>query len=590
MLRRTRTWCVAVSLLSALGLLLGPFSAVQAHSPPPGPLTGAFQRASQAFDVPRDLLVAIAYTETHFDDHHGAPSIDNGYGVMHLVDNPQVHTLAQAATLLHLAAARLTSDQTENIRGAAALLRSLADQQDLTAETRSNLNAWYPVVARFSQSATDQVAHMYADEVYHWLATGVTAKTPSGETVNLPAHPDAAQMQFQSDTTGTASGSTASGYPSVVWAPAAPQNYTVANRPNDDPINLIVIHVTESSYTAAINWFQNPSAQASAHYVIRSSDGQITQMVAEQNIAWHAGNWDVNTRSIGIEHEGYASDGSWFTDIMYRQSAALVRAICLRYGIPMDRQHIIGHDEVPDPNNPGQYGGVDHHTDPGPYWDWNYYMQLVTTAPGTPAAPAPAIAGQTYFPQTYHNLGGAFSTFWNANGGLMQFGYPRTEEFPEANPETGQSPTVQYFERQRFEYHPEYAGTPYVVELGRLGYQDAQANGLLGTPPFQPLPGGAENDASCRYFPETGHRLCNGFRTYWQSQGLDLGDPGVSDREALALFGYPISEEYTDPATGLTVQYFERARMEYQPANPDPYKILLTLLGDTELQQRGWIQ
>jgi hypothetical protein len=99
-------------------------------------------------------------------------------------------------------------------------------------------------------------------------------------------------------------------------------------------------------------------------------------MVQEKDIAWHAGNWDYNTRSIGIEHAGYAWTPGTFTDAEYQASAHLAASICERWGVPMDRQHVIGHNEVPDPNNPGLYGGSSHHTDPGPYWNWSYYMSL----------------------------------------------------------------------------------------------------------------------------------------------------------------------------------------------------------------------
>jgi spore germination protein len=148
--------------------------------------------------------------------------------------------------------------------------------------------------------------------------------------------------------------------------------------------------------------------------------------------------------------------------------------------------------------------------------------------------------------------------------------------------------TVQYLERQRFEYHPKHGGTPYEILLGRLGAADAARRGLAGTAPFRPLPSGTTSDANCTFFRETGHRLCAGVRAYWQGHGLEFGDAGISYRESLALFGYPISEEFTDPATGLTVQYTERARFEYHPANPDPYKVLLARLGADLLAQRGW--
>ncbi len=84
-----------------------------------------------------------------------------------------------------------------------------------------------------------------------------------------------------------------------------------------------------------------------------------------------------------------------------------------------------------------------------------------------------------------------------------------------------------------------------------------------------------QGDATTEFFPETGHRLGGGFKAYWYAHGLNMGDPGISYRESLALFGYPISEEFTDPTTGYTVQYFERARFEYHPENSEPYTILL---------------
>ncbi len=157
--------------------------------------------------------------------------------------------------------------------------------------------------------------------------------------------------------------------------PASASNYTVANRTHDYPIDLIVIHDIEGSAASAINMFRDPSRHGSANYVI-SYHGNVTQMVAEQNIAWHAGNWDYNTRSIGIEHEGYAYTPGLYTIPEYRASAKLAASICSRWGVPMDRKHVIGHYQVPDPDHPGLFGGSEHHTDPGPYWNWTYYISL----------------------------------------------------------------------------------------------------------------------------------------------------------------------------------------------------------------------
>ncbi|MFI0895554.1 N-acetylmuramoyl-L-alanine amidase [Streptomyces sp. NPDC020983] len=166
---------------------------------------------------------------------------------------------------------------------------------------------------------------------------------------------------------GSAPAATTVDYPSAAWAPASTSNYTASNRPTSYPIQMVVIHVTQETFADTISLFQDPSHAAAAHYVVRSADGAIDQCVREHDIAWHAGNWDYNTRSIGIEHEGWVDQPSYFTTAMYHSSAALTAAICDKYGIPKDRSHIIGHAQVP---------GTDH-TDPGPNWDWVRYIRLV---------------------------------------------------------------------------------------------------------------------------------------------------------------------------------------------------------------------
>ncbi|MEU3458329.1 N-acetylmuramoyl-L-alanine amidase [Streptomyces sp. NPDC006733] len=166
---------------------------------------------------------------------------------------------------------------------------------------------------------------------------------------------------------GTRAAAGAVDYPSAVWSPASTSNYTASNRPTSYPVNLVVIHVTQEDYADTIRLFQDPAHAASAHYVVKSSNGAIGQCVRERDIAWHAGNWGYNTRSIGIEHEGWVDQPAYFTTAMYHSSAALTAAICDKYGIPKDRDHIIGHVQVP---------GTDH-TDPGPNWDWVRYIRLV---------------------------------------------------------------------------------------------------------------------------------------------------------------------------------------------------------------------
>ncbi|MDX2594583.1 N-acetylmuramoyl-L-alanine amidase [Streptomyces sp. WI03-4A] len=158
------------------------------------------------------------------------------------------------------------------------------------------------------------------------------------------------------------------------WVPASAANYRRADRPDDYRIDRVVVHVTQGGYASAVKVFQDPAHRATAHYVVRR-DGRVTQLVRELDVAFHAGNRAYNERSVGIEHEGFVEDASSFTDAMYASSARLTAAICARYGIPADREHIVGHVEVP---------GTDH-TDPGRFWDWDRYLRLVGAARGPSA-------------------------------------------------------------------------------------------------------------------------------------------------------------------------------------------------------------
>jgi hypothetical protein len=173
-------------------------------------------------------------------------------------------------------------------------------------------------------------------------------------------------------------------------------------------------------------------------------------------------------------------------------------------------------------------------------------------------------ASKIYFQETGHSLGGAFLKYWQQNGGLPVYGYPLTEEFIERSPTDGKQYTVQYFERNRFEYHPENQ-SPNNVQLGLLGVQ--MAGDRLFPPAVDPAPG-----ADTLYFPQVAHTLNGAFLKYWQSKG------------GLRQFGYPISEPVLERSTidgkTYTVQYTERARLELHPEyTGSSAEVLLGLLG-----------
>ncbi|MFF8435976.1 N-acetylmuramoyl-L-alanine amidase [Streptomyces bacillaris] len=173
-------------------------------------------------------------------------------------------------------------------------------------------------------------------------------------------------------------------YAGATWVAASEANWRRADRPDDFRIDRVIIHVTQGSFDSAVRVFQDPSHRAATHYIV-GQDGRVVQMIRELDVAYQAGNRSFNERAVGIEHEGFVDRPKDLTKEMYEASARLTASICARYDIPIDREHIIGHVEVP---------GTDH-TDPGPHWDWDRYLKLVrraATAPPTPSASASAKA------------------------------------------------------------------------------------------------------------------------------------------------------------------------------------------------------
>lgn len=172
------------------------------------------------------------------------------------------------------------------------------------------------------------------------------------------------------------------------------------------------------------------------------------------------------------------------------------------------------------------------------------------------------------FPETGFTVSDPFLSYWQARGGLFSYGYPITGLLDEDGMQ------VQYFERARFEWHPQNASTPYEVLLSPLGAQLTEGRSF---PP--PLSADAVGGA---YFPETGHSMKGQFLSYWNAYG------------GLARFGYPISEEIDEISAQdnhpYRVQYFERARMELHPENAEPYNILLGQIGRQMLTLRDHAQ
>jgi N-acetyl-anhydromuramyl-L-alanine amidase AmpD len=197
-------------------------------------------------------------------------------------------------------------------------------------------------------------------------------------------------------------------YPSAHWNPPACVKYYSSGNGH----KFCVIHDMEGYYQTSVSYLNRcdtdtngvMNVQASVYYLVNglkngndedgnvenlpadADVGDITQSVRESNYAWHVRCW--NTWMFGTEHEGFVTSPAWYTEGMYVASAALQRYLCDKYGIPKDRNHIIGHNEWQNStwtnwmaaNFPAIDTTCNNHTDPGQYWDWTHFMTLITGA------------------------------------------------------------------------------------------------------------------------------------------------------------------------------------------------------------------
>lgn len=340
----------------------------------PTELDPLFARASQEYRVPAEILKAIGYVETRWRMVQGQeefPGRPPAFGVMAL-RGPQ---LTRGAQLARLAEADVRRDPLSNIRAAAALLSSYADE---AGTDRGDLGAWAPVVARYSGITSEQAQAEYVhNDVYAVMREGAVARADGKVVASLM--PLAVQPEFRDAPTSMAM---STDYGPAIWRPSP--NYNA--RPTGDvgKIHMVIIHTCEGSYTSCWSWLTNPDAGASAHYVVKEDGSEISQLVREADRAWHIGatydcslnnshecwlnGYSSNHFTVGIEHGGYASQSS-FPTAQIDASAKLSCELSRDYGIPRDRYHYVAHGQLQPYNR----------TDPGPNWPWTDYMNRINS-------------------------------------------------------------------------------------------------------------------------------------------------------------------------------------------------------------------
>ncbi|HWU51523.1 MAG TPA: peptidoglycan recognition family protein [Tahibacter sp.] len=386
---------------------------IEARRDYPALFAAAYARYPQ---LPAGSLEAIAYVQSRWVMLAGtqmplaeAPA---AVGLMGLYNGQGFRDqVGAAATLLGVKRELIEADAYWNVLGAAALL---AEQRTQVARSASlaDLLAAYAGVAEDKNPAIAAFAReAFAYDVLLTLDRGI-----DDEGIRIAARPIAWEREFTPDAlvrqrapfvrldlqrgavevdgyridpvTEALTAASGAGDPELQSTDYAPALWVASPyyHARSLAVSAVAIHTMQGSYAGSISWFQNNPNSVSAHYLIRSSDGQVTQMVRESQAAHHIGS--ENSYTLGIEHEGYVNNASWYTTAMYNASAALTRHFCARYSISCASAYngpahsgvvvlsssirIKGHQHFP--NNT--------HVDPGINWDWPRYYGLLNPGSG----------------------------------------------------------------------------------------------------------------------------------------------------------------------------------------------------------------
>lgn len=387
---------------------------------PANPYASHFNEAYQLYpDLPRGILEAVAFTNTRFEflgenTPESCMGLPRAYGVFGLVadgkayfnnnlllvaarsnrkaddvkNNPHTHVLAYAQALQAELRQQRSAEMAQNLLNTLSVFSELP--RDENVQNQFARNCFVYAVLQFMNDERMAATYgfpqhnynlqtLFGDENYRVL-TAPSVHIANGKITGSGG----AVWRGNSNTNPNVQ---SPDYPPGLWNPAASCNYSSRN---GTLISAVTIHTVQGSYAGCISWFQNCAAGVSAHYVVRSSDGQVTQMVNESAKAWHVGS--ENPYTVGIEHEGYVSNPAWYTTAMYTSSAALTLDICTSNGIDEGRTGwwpwlpSTYYNQSSIPGSCVKVKGHQHypnqtHSDPGVNWDWDYFYRLINPAP-----------------------------------------------------------------------------------------------------------------------------------------------------------------------------------------------------------------
>ena len=173
-----------------------------------------------------------------------------------------------------------------------------------------------------------------------------------------------------------------------------------------------------------------------------------------------------------------------------------------------------------------------------------------------------AAPGCRFFPVTGHSLCGEFLRYWEVQGGLVRFGYPISEPMEEII--GSWHGTTQYFERRRMELHPDFAGTPYAIQLGLLGRRVFPV-GLdycfEAGPPLQATAAAFSASLGCPKEPFRMWKLPIATQTFERGKMIWVEDIGISFASVIYVIFFDTTRN------SLVWQFYQDTWIEGQPSS-----------------------
>ncbi len=307
-----------------------------------------FSDAAREFNVPVEILMATAQVQSNWAQI--SESLYGSWGVMGIIENPYTSQISQASSLINAPIESIKRNAQTNIRAAAALLAKYQE----TRRTTPKIESWFESLEDLTGLTDHEMKHQLASRIFKLIKTGSKSVTLWDEIISIKS----TEVLIPAPIIKNIISRGATGMDNTVDYPSAIPNFTTCNfssRPSGSQNKYYFIHyIGEGTYEGAISWFKNCSSQVSAHYIIRNSDGEVSQIVPESARAWSQGHNDANDQGIGVEHEAIVTNlAMWDSEPMLVSAGNLASNVCDRNSIPKVRhlefnseRGIYGHKDV----------------------------------------------------------------------------------------------------------------------------------------------------------------------------------------------------------------------------------------------------